>query len=506
MISKRQARVALVIVVATAYTVANAQFSTSTPSLVQETQARGYWIGSANGLVWAAKDNGKRVSWHKATKYCWNLRLGGNSDWRLATIDELEGLVNLRAYATEHVGSSDILHWNGDLLVNGGLQLTGDRQWSSSPLIDVDGRPDKAHYWYFDFRTGRREKGFEDIAEGDTAYSLCVRDSGVVRSTSSSPSAQSTAQSPSENEKRMQEIQSSVDWTDPVSGLTWAGSDNGRDVNLGEAMKYCRELRQEQFSDWRLPTIEELEVLRRPNYVTTGSAKQQDGPFATYHLPEEISLTGDPWTSSPASEARGYFAVEWYMSSRSKTRLFDEPSYSHAKRALCVRNSVAQRAPKIDNASASAGSSPVDQGAAQETQQRGYWIDPLTKLMWAGSDNSHTFIIYSEATSYCHDLRLAHYSDWKLATIDQLQGIYDQNTESPGENPRSHDHDPEPVFFHVKGNLFLTGAEWESASLVNGENPPGNEMFFDFQNGNAVKDEHHSIRERRALCVRPSSE
>ena len=156
MISKRQARVALVIVVATAYTVANAQFSTSTPSLVQETQARGYWIGSANGLVWAAKDNGKRVSWHKATKYCWNLRLGGNSDWRLATIDELEGLVNLRAYATEHVGSSDILHWNGDLLVNGGLQLTGDRQWSSSPLIDVDGRPDKAHYWYFDFRTGRR--------------------------------------------------------------------------------------------------------------------------------------------------------------------------------------------------------------------------------------------------------------------------------------------------------------------------------------------------------------
>lgn len=505
MISKRQATVALVILSA-ASTVASAQFSTSTPNLVQETQARGYWVDSAKGLVWAAKDNGKRVSWHRATKYCRNLRLGGNSDWRLATINELEGLVYLRAYATEHVGSSDILHWKGDLQVNGGLQLTGDRQWSSSPLIDVDGRPDKAHYWYFDFRTGRREKGFEDIAEGDTAYSLCVRDSGAVRSTSSNPSAQSTAHSPSENEKSMNETQSSADWTDPVSGLMWAASDNGRDVNLGEAMKYCRELRLEQFPDWRLATIEELESLRRPNFVATGPANQQGDPFAAYRLPEEISLTGDPWTSSPASEARGYFAVEWYMSSRSKTRLFDEPSYSRAKRALCVRNSAAQHASRKGEASASARSSPEDQGTAQETQQGGYWIDPLTKLMWAGRDNSHTFIIYSEAMSYCHDLRLAHYSDWKVATIDQLQGIYDQNAESPGEDPRSHNHDPEPVFFHVKGNLFFTGTEWVSTSLVDGENPSGNEMFFDFQNGKAVKDEHHAIRERRALCVRRSSE
>jgi hypothetical protein len=126
--------------------------------------------------------------------------------------------------------------------------------------------------------------------------------------------------------------------------------------------------------------------------------------------------------------------------------------------------------------------------------------------MWAGRDNSHTFIIYSEATSYCHDLRLARYSDWRLATIDQLQGIYDQSAESPGENPRSHDHEPEPVFFHVKGNLFLTGMQWVSTSPVDGENPSENEMFFDFQNGKAVKDHHHSTRERRALCVRRSSE
>lgn len=501
--SKWQVTVVLLIFSITS-TFAMAQFSTATPSQTQETQAHGYWVDSSSDLMWAAKDNGKRVSWHKATKYCRNLRLGGNSDWRLATIDELEGLVNLGAYATEHVGSSDILHWNGDLQVNGGLRLTGDRQWSSSPLIDVDGKPDKAHYWYFDFRTGRREKGFEDLAEGDTAYSLCVRDSGAVRSTFPNPPPQGAA--PQENQKPTQETRSFADWTDPASGLMWAARDNGRDVNLGEAMKYCRELRFDQSSDWRLPTIEELEALRQPNSVATGSTNQREEPFAAYRLPPEVSRTGDTWSSSPASDARGYFAIVWYLSSRSNTRLFDEPSYSHAKRALCVRNAGVQRGPRTDASDAKGQSLSGDQAIAQKTQKLGYWIDPSTGLMWAGRDNLHVFIIYSEATKYCRDLRLAHHSDWRLATADELRAIYDQNSESPGESPRSHDHEPEALFFHVKGGLFLTGMQWISTGPVDGENASENETFFDFQSGRIIKDQHHSVRERRALCVRRTSD
>ena len=36
---------------------------------------------------------------------------------------------------------------------------------------------------------------------------------------------------------------------------------------------------------------------------------------------------------------------------------------------------------------ASAQTSTATQGQAQETPGRGYWIDPATKLMWAGKDN-----------------------------------------------------------------------------------------------------------------------
>ncbi len=87
---------------------ASGQFSTTAPALAQETQARGYWTDPSTGLMWAARGNGKRMGWHKATRYCRNLRLAGHSDWRLPSIDELHGLVNLGAYVTEHVGSRDI--------------------------------------------------------------------------------------------------------------------------------------------------------------------------------------------------------------------------------------------------------------------------------------------------------------------------------------------------------------------------------------------------------------
>lgn len=153
-----------------------AQHSNWTPQLALQTQAQGYWTDPSTGLMWTARDSEKRMNWHKAVKYCRTLRDVGYSDWKLASIDELESLVNLQAYATEHVGSSDILHWNGDLHVNGGLLLTGDRHWSNTQVPDPNRQVSKSHFWAFDYREGKRMSGFEDWAEGDTMHALCVRD------------------------------------------------------------------------------------------------------------------------------------------------------------------------------------------------------------------------------------------------------------------------------------------------------------------------------------------
>ena len=59
---------------------------------------------------------------------------------------------------------------------------------------------------------------------------------------------------------------------------------------------------------------------------------------------------------------------------------------------------------------ASAQSSKVDGSVAEGTQERGYWVDPLTRLMWAGKDNGKD-MNWRSAKKYCRDLRLGGYSD-----------------------------------------------------------------------------------------------
>jgi formylglycine-generating enzyme required for sulfatase activity len=59
---------------------------------VAREKAAGVWTDPATGLMWTKQDSGSGVSWDQAKAYCSNLRLGGFSDWRLPTIDELQGI------------------------------------------------------------------------------------------------------------------------------------------------------------------------------------------------------------------------------------------------------------------------------------------------------------------------------------------------------------------------------------------------------------------------------
>jgi hypothetical protein len=246
-----------------------------------------------------------------------------------------------------------------------------------------------------------------------------------------------------------------------------------------------------------------LEAIRRSNTEAPKSAGKQDDRSFAYRLPEELSLTGDPWSSSPVIEDERYPPrFVWYLNENTGTHIYDDPSFSHAKRALCVRNAAPQHASPTGPLGSSAKPSSGGQGSEQETQRLGYWIDPSTRLMWAGRDNLGKLIRYSEATGYCQNLRVARYSDWRLATMEELQGIYDPTAEAAGEIPRSDQRQPEPVFFHVKGNLFLTGTEWGNTSKNDDGDPYAYVWVFDFKGGRPVNDKGYAISDKRALCVR----
>jgi tetratricopeptide (TPR) repeat protein len=102
------------------------------------------------------------------------------------------------------------------------------------------------------------------------------------------------------------------------------------------------------------------------------------------------------------------------------------------------------------------------------------WLDPATKLMWQ-KQNSNIHAGWKKVAAYCSELRLEGFSDWRMPTIDELQGIYDETQNVDGR--------------HVKGGLHLGGWEWSGTvsgskayglDFTNGQSGLGNESVWSF--------------------------
>jgi formylglycine-generating enzyme required for sulfatase activity len=110
-------------------------------------------------------------------------------------------------------------------------------------------------------------------------------------------------------------------WTDPATLLTWTTADNGANVTWNEANDYCSNLGIDGYSDWRVPTIEELKSLYDAN---TGDM----------HVKGNLKLSsGYQWTSTQkgASEAR----IFDFIAGRPSYKLLVLRTFN---RTLCVRH------------------------------------------------------------------------------------------------------------------------------------------------------------------------
>lgn len=75
---------------------------------------------------------------------------------------------------------------------------------------------------------------------------------------------------------------------DSKTGLMWASSDNGEDIDWYDAERYCKDFAAGGYTDWRLPDIKELATLY------TEGMKNKAGYFIT----DLIKITDCcPWSS-----------------------------------------------------------------------------------------------------------------------------------------------------------------------------------------------------------------
>jgi hypothetical protein len=132
--------------------------ASSNSAVAARVQSAVTWADPATGLTWARQDNGSNINWGSAGNYCRNLTLGGYSNWRLPTIDELQGIY-VKGYGDAGVGSDNI---------KGGIRRTGYFLWSSS-AGSASGEA-----WGFHFLVGNRYSIPRDNIDYD-GRALCVR-------------------------------------------------------------------------------------------------------------------------------------------------------------------------------------------------------------------------------------------------------------------------------------------------------------------------------------------
>jgi hypothetical protein len=127
------------------------------------------WTDPATGLMWTKRDNGSDVDWNQADAYCSNLKLADSSDWRLPTVEELQGMDDPSVSIKTVFDAGDTL-----VHVKGNLKLTG-WQWSSSQG-DYPGKPFQGA-WGFDFG-GEKLGNYGFLGFSYSMRALCVRHSG----------------------------------------------------------------------------------------------------------------------------------------------------------------------------------------------------------------------------------------------------------------------------------------------------------------------------------------
>lgn len=213
--------------------------------------------------------------------------------------------------------------------------------------------------------------------------------------------------------------------TDTMTGLMWLWKEDYNShgeliigyetTNWHSAVSYAAQEDAGGFSDWRLPTIKELESLKLINYTDYNW-------IHNYWQPPLWSCTSDAFNTN---HAWAFEADKLARKSWSKdNRLFC--------RALLVRTTQPQSMAPVAATGQSTSYTPNDDGARQTGTP---WPSPrfiddgvmvtdrLTGLMWMKNANIKGKLTFEDALKFCDSFSTGGFNDWRLPTINELDSL-----------------------------------------------------------------------------------
>jgi len=203
--------------------------------------------------------------------------------------------------------------------------------------------------------------------------------------------------------------------TDNITGLIWEQKTEVNETyayTYSNAITYCAELILGGSSDWRVPTRKEYSTIL--NFGRVNPSLDIDYfPYYSYLTEDDM----DHWTTSEyhddTSQVWKIFISFGLIEKGPKTA--DPPMLNKVR---CVQGDPEPVTSYTDNGD-------------------GTVTDNVTGLMWeqktdeGGCRNKDNTYTWKDALSYCENLLLAGYSDWKLPNPKELERIVDLESSSP---------------------------------------------------------------------------
>lgn len=123
--------------------------------------------------------------------------------------------------------------------------------------------------------------------------------------------------------------------------------------------------------------------------------------------------------------------------------------------------------------------------------------DSKTALVWTQKDNGKD-VDLAGANAYCDGLSLAGHDDWRLATLEELKGLYDEAVASPP----TYDYRGKPYPLRMDPAFQLSAPGVWSSSM---RYAPRVAWSFFFSSGRELETAANMTNYQRALCVRGGS-